>query len=311
MKKEEIPYYISGIYLIVFNNDKIYVGLSNNIRRRMTEHLGKDLRDHPELPISKAIVKYGIKDIQIIEEIPAENRQLLCEREKYWIAFYNSNNIENGYNLTPGGDGSACGVDNGASSLSSEDLEKIILYLKNTILSYSEIAEKFGVCKEVINRINQGIHYYNPNLSYPIREGIKSRFGFDNPTSAFYHNEQKLYDIIETIKSHPEKTLKEIAEDFSISNGLIIQINTGRSYMVETEDYPIRKNARSHKRFFSEEELANIKEDLVNSSLTMGDIGKKYSCDRKVISDINSGKREYQENWSYPLRCSRKGIKSL
>lgn len=83
MKKEEIPYYTSGIYKIVFNNDKIYIGLSNNIRRRMTEHLKKDIRDHPELPISKAILKHGIKDIEIIEKIPAENRNELIERERY------------------------------------------------------------------------------------------------------------------------------------------------------------------------------------------------------------------------------------
>ena len=309
MKKEEIPYYTSGIYKIVFNNDKIYIGLSNNIRRRMTEHLKKDIRDHPELPISKAILKHGIKDIEIIEKIPAENRNELIERERYWIKYFNSNNREYGYNIISGGDSASYGIENNASTLSQEQLDEIINYLRNTVLSYPEIGKKFNVCSEVINRINQGIHYYNSNLSYPIRDGIYSRFGLENPTSAFYKNEQKLLDIIDTIKKHPEFCLKDIAKQFNISNSLIVQINNGRSYKLENENYPIRKNAKSHKRIFSQEELVSIKNDLINSSLRMIEIGKKYNCDSKVISDINNGNRQKQEEWDYPLRKSRKGIK--
>ena len=34
----------------------------------------------------------------------------------------------------------------------------------------------------------------------------------------------------------------------------------------------------------------------------MAQIANKLKCDRKVISDINSGKRQKIEEWSYPLK---------
>ena len=83
MKLEEIKHGISGIYQIIFDNDKSYIGLSNDIRRRMIEHYGRDLKQSPELLISKAIKKHKTKDIIILEEIDSNNRSLMKEREKY------------------------------------------------------------------------------------------------------------------------------------------------------------------------------------------------------------------------------------
>ena len=67
MNIKEIDYGISGIYKVIFQNDKLYIGLSNDIRRRMIEHVGKDLKEHPELMFSKAYLKHGIKSIEILE----------------------------------------------------------------------------------------------------------------------------------------------------------------------------------------------------------------------------------------------------
>lgn len=53
----------------------------------------------------KAIRKYGIDNFtfEIIEELP-QNIELLKEREKYWIAYYNTYLNREDYNETPGGD---------------------------------------------------------------------------------------------------------------------------------------------------------------------------------------------------------------
>ena len=57
----------SGVYMIVFPNDKRYIGISNNIRRRMNEH-NVDFRNN--LPIESAIKKYGkINNFILLEEI--------------------------------------------------------------------------------------------------------------------------------------------------------------------------------------------------------------------------------------------------
>lgn len=182
MKKEEIKYGISGIYQIIFDNNKSYIGLSNDIRRRMIEHYGKDLREHPDLPISKAIMKHETKDIIILEEIEAENRELLKEREKYWIAYYETfSDKTKGYNITPGGDGASEGIYNVSASINQEQLNLIIDLLLNSTLTYEEIKDKVGCPSiSVITGINMGNHYRDNKYTYPLRKKDIKRIELEN-----------------------------------------------------------------------------------------------------------------------------------
>lgn len=79
-------------------NHKVYIGQTKRtIGERWIEHLEMH---HPEVPLYRAFIKYGISNffIEQIEECPNEN---LDEREIFWINYYNS--FENGYNATRGG----------------------------------------------------------------------------------------------------------------------------------------------------------------------------------------------------------------
>lgn len=57
------------------------------------------------IALKNAIVKYGIENFskEIIEE--CDSKELLDEREKYWINFYNAVNNDKFYNIAFGGDG--------------------------------------------------------------------------------------------------------------------------------------------------------------------------------------------------------------
>lgn len=84
-------------------NGKIYIGK----RVRETK---KDIKNYygSGIAIKNAIIKYGIENFkkEILEHIETKyNCKELCDREKYWIAFYHSNDKNIGYNLTIGGDG--------------------------------------------------------------------------------------------------------------------------------------------------------------------------------------------------------------
>jgi group I intron endonuclease len=112
---------IIGIYRFVNKiNGHSYIGQSNNIWLRHDMHLYY-IR-HPELKGAKckkfynAVQSYGIENFkfEIIEQFTEINRQLLNEREMYWIAHFDS--LINGYNLTTGGD---------CCELSNEAKEKI------------------------------------------------------------------------------------------------------------------------------------------------------------------------------------------
>lgn len=89
-----------GIYKITNKiNNKSYIGQSVFIEERWKEH--KENAWDKISPLYEDMRKYGIKNFSfnIIEECDTD---LLNEKEKYWISFYNS--YLNGYNKTKGGD---------------------------------------------------------------------------------------------------------------------------------------------------------------------------------------------------------------
>ena len=82
-------------------NDNLYIGqTSTSISERWSNHKQKIKEKNNNLYLSMR--KYGIDKFHIeeLEEVPNEQ---LDEREKYWIAFYNT--YYNGYNSTLGGEG--------------------------------------------------------------------------------------------------------------------------------------------------------------------------------------------------------------
>ena len=86
-----------GIYKITNKiNQMAYIGQSIRIEQRWQEHIAGNKNSY----IHNAIKRYGVANFsfEILEECPKE---LLDEREIYWIKYYNT--FENGYNLTVGG----------------------------------------------------------------------------------------------------------------------------------------------------------------------------------------------------------------
>lgn len=91
----------AGVYKLTCNiNNKIYIGKSVNIRRRMYQH--KNCRDGGFL--HNAIQKHGwdnfkLDIIEIFENFDRLNDNLyLLDREAYYIEFYDSTNRDRGYN---------------------------------------------------------------------------------------------------------------------------------------------------------------------------------------------------------------------
>lgn len=87
------------IYQIInTSNFHSYIGYTNNFISRMNRHYncrGNSL-------IYRAFRKHGVDNfiVRILEQPLIQN---LPEREKYWINFFDT--YQNGYNMTPGGDG--------------------------------------------------------------------------------------------------------------------------------------------------------------------------------------------------------------
>lgn len=97
-------------------NQKSYIGKTErNVQIRWSEHK-KNRNQYPNLPLYRALNKYGIENftIEVIEECPSG---MLDDREIYWINYYNTYQGE-GYNCTGGGEGGILNID--------EDLNMII-----------------------------------------------------------------------------------------------------------------------------------------------------------------------------------------
>jgi group I intron endonuclease len=84
----------SGIYKITrLKTGEIYIGKSTDVKKRWTEHcktaygVGTIARS----VLHTTIRKDGIENFtfELLEEVPKDK---LTEREKYWIAFYDSKN---------------------------------------------------------------------------------------------------------------------------------------------------------------------------------------------------------------------------
>ena len=93
--------YIYKIYNDI--NNKVYIGQTiRTIEARWEQHLRDCNNANKQRHLYNAMKKYGKEHffIEVIEEI---DNNILNEREKYWINYYDSYN--NGYNSTLGGDG--------------------------------------------------------------------------------------------------------------------------------------------------------------------------------------------------------------
>ena len=83
-------------------NNKVYIGQTvKTVEKRFQQHKNNSNKEYfSQIVLYKAFNKYGIENF-ICEQIEQIPNNLLDEREKYWIEYYDS--YFNGYNSTLGG----------------------------------------------------------------------------------------------------------------------------------------------------------------------------------------------------------------
>lgn len=154
-----------GIYMYENKlNGKKYIGQSINIIKRKNEH---ETRIDTASKFDKHLQKLGTDcfTFTVLEECPSN---LLNEREKYWIAFYDTTDPEKGYNLTPGGT-SQRGEDNIQAKLSEQEVLEIIKLLEQNELTDMAISKIYNVHYNTISNINRcytwtNLHNYTKNI---------------------------------------------------------------------------------------------------------------------------------------------------
>lgn len=201
-----------GIYKITNKlNNKSYIGQSNDIQRRFSEHCYKNTNSG--IPLDIAINKYG-KDNFIFEVVEECKIEELNKKETFWIKYYNT--VEKGYNCNYGGDSKLIGENNPNSLLTEEE----VIFIRKSYANHQKQKDIYILFKDKISfkyfqRIWQGKSwshimpevYTKENKEYYIHSNSKG----ENSIKSKFTNEE----VLEIRKRYVNETAKEIYNDYS------------------------------------------------------------------------------------------------
>jgi group I intron endonuclease len=216
-----------GIYIIENKvNNKVYIGQSKDIEKRLKEHRRRAYRGNENTNkeynkyLYRAIRKYGLENFtfNILEECSIE---LLDEKESYYILKYKSNDEYFGYNETSGYDSAQYGV-SGEEHPNHKLSENDVYYIRecyNQHFSKDEVYEEFkdkinptGFHKVWNNATWKNIHqdvYTEENRQYYLHQR-NSHPGSNNPKAKL--TEEMVYNI--RLRKKNGESRKEVYEDY-------------------------------------------------------------------------------------------------
>ena len=156
-----------GIYKFTSETTGLsYIGQSIDIDRRYKEHQKRD-RDYS---FYNAIKEHGQEDFDF-EILELCEKEKLNEREKYWIAYYNS--YYHGYNETPGGEGSY--MSGKKKPVAQYDLEGNFIQIFDSII---EAERSLGINRGASNitKVCKGLAYEDHNFQWRYLDDVKDNY---------------------------------------------------------------------------------------------------------------------------------------
>lgn len=223
--------------------------------------------------------------------------------EKQGYSVYTVGDINNGYTLPKKGVKYPIRKRRCSEKYTDKDYEQIVDLLKNTSLSFNEIAKKTNTNFYLVVDINCGkrIDWFNKNkIEIPIRK---------NPpkTKISIELAQK---IIQLLKKN-DMSADEIGNYLGIPGYTVGSINRGKHSICKqlNEDFPIRK--KEYKNFsnkiFSQYQLNQVLDLLLFTNISMEEIGKRLTVSKSTITAINTGRNYYNQNQQYkfPIRQNK------
>ena len=173
-------------------NGKVYIGQTKKtIEERFQAHL-KKAKIHTNRYLYDAMNKYGYENFRVekIEEI--DNTQL-DEREKYWIAFFHSNDHNNGYNMTAGGGGG----DTWTNNPHQTEISKKISEHNKGKHNNPEVIEKWVAAAQKVNTIKINKQELEQDIkNFMSVEDICKKYNISRKT--FYNKCKEFFDATPT-----------------------------------------------------------------------------------------------------------------
>lgn len=257
-------------------NGKVYIGQSVDYEKRFHGHKTSAERGD-EAYLYNAMRKYGVDNFECELIGKFENYN---EMERYYISLYNSMDNELGYNICPGGEEPPR-----TEFLHYTEMEWIMVHdmLMYTTYTFEEISQMCNVNINFVHATRTGRNHRVDGVEYPLRIIDKTL-------------QDDVVDSIIKDLSMTNMTMKDIAKKYNVSHSEVKALNRGEHHHRDDVNYPIRSTFSVDK-----ERPIKIKNDLMYTDLTLDEMCEKYSCTKRIIRDINKGKRWYSEDLEYPL----------
>lgn len=146
---------------------------------------------------------------------------------------------------------------------------------------------------------NKEIYYIRKYNAYD--DGWNSSMGGNRSYNSKLKDEE-----VENIKKLllENKKVSEVSELTGFNRDIISDINCGETWFDCTLNYPLTTNNGSKQRNFTDEELREIENLLINTDENLTQIARKFKCDKITIRKISNGEVFIYRNekLKYPLR---------
>lgn len=159
---------ICGIYALYYEQEAlVYIGQSQNIQKRYTEHLLTLKKGiHANYKLLSLYTKYGPPELIILEECSIDQ---LFDKEALWTKEFNS--VKSGLNIVEAGP-TGWGVNSSRSKYSKIQVLKVFSLLTKTSLANIDISNKLNVSLRLVEAIRNGYSHIWLKEEYPERYSI-------------------------------------------------------------------------------------------------------------------------------------------
>lgn len=189
---------------------------------------------------------------------------------------------------------------------SQDDIEAVIELLKTTDFSFDKISEITNTNWNFVADVNRGKRKFasHDEIRFPIRENHKHTKVTSELINSIIYELQK-----------DESSEEEIGELLNISSYTVGQINRGKHSICKSLNmsFPIRQKQHRNKTNYSgrkinDNQLLEIIDLLLNTSLSTEEIARRYGVDKSAIDRINRGVvfKPITNQYKLPIRQNRK-----
>lgn len=245
--------------------------------------------------------------LKIINDLRNTNLTMYEIGKKYGYSVYTVSDINNGNTCYQISEIYPIRKNRSTQKYYQEELDIVIDLLKNTEYSYAKISEMTGLKFTYINDVNRG----KINGDY---------HGEDIPIRRYKYNKSNMtYDLASLIIDYLKKdyAAEQISEIVGVPAYSVGQLNRGKMAICRAfnETFPIQKRPHRNKEAaqktlakLSAKDVIDIAELLLNTSLSLEEIARRYSVEKVSIDRINQKKtwKNILIKYEAPIRTNPK-----